>query len=65
MELTQKGSHAKEANVHNRIEGNRVDGNVLFETRGGDDGCHRGENLLLRTDAHKRYAAELWREAAP
>ena len=63
--LTQKGSHAKEANVHNRIEENRVDGNVLFETRGGDDGCHRGENLLLRTDAHKRYAAELWREAAP
>ena len=63
--LTLKDSHATEANVHNRIEGNQVDGNVLFETRGGDDGCFSGTNPVLRTKAQKEQAERAWRKATP
>lgn len=60
--LTQKESHAKEANVYNRIEGNQVDGNVLFETWGGNDGCYRGANPVLRTETQKKEAERAWRK---
>ena len=63
--LTLKDSHATEANVHNRIEGNQVDGNILFETRGGNDGCFRGTNPVLRTEAQKQEAGRTWRMAGP
>ena len=59
--LTLPESHAREANVYNRIEGNRVDGNVRFETRGGDDGCRKGANVLLRTEAQKKEAVQAWK----
>ena len=63
--LTLKDSHATEANVHNRIEGNQVDGNILFETRGGDDGCYKGANPVLGTEAEKQQAERTWRKARP
>lgn len=61
--LTLKDSYAKEANVYNRIEGNQVDGNILFETWGGDDGCYRGVNPVLRTELQKKEAERTWRRA--
>ena len=60
--LTLKDSHAKEANVHNRIERNQVDGNVLFETWGGNDGCYLGVNPVLKTEAQKEEAERAWRK---
>ena len=61
--LTLPDSHAREANVHNRIEGNQVDGTVRFETRGGQDGCVKGKNPVLKTDTQKQQAEKVWRKA--
>lgn len=58
---TRADSYAERVNVDNRIYGNTVDGKVRFETRGGDDGCYKGENRVLKTDAERRSAVAAWR----
>ena len=54
-------SHARRVNVGNRIYGNTVDGPVRFERRGGDDGCYKGKDTLVRTETQKRQAVQKWR----
>jgi hypothetical protein len=34
-------------NINDEMDGNRVDGPVRFERRGGDDGCRVGKNITV------------------
>ena len=44
---TEDRSKVKMTNINNEMDGNRVDGPVRFERRGGDDGCRVGKNITV------------------
>ena len=50
-------------NVNNSIGENTVDGRVRFETRGGDDGCRKGKNTVLKTGYDREKTLRTWKEA--
>lgn len=50
-------------NVNNYIGENTVDGGVRFETRGGNDGCRKGTNTVLKTGYDRERVLADWRKA--
>ncbi len=58
---TQAGSKIDRVNVDNYIGENTVDGRVRFETRGGNDGCRRKPDKVLKSGYDRRRTVEEWR----
>lgn len=48
-------------NVDNYIGENWVDGRVRFETRGGNDGCRKGKNTVLKAGFDRDKTIREWR----
>ena len=44
---TEERSKVRRTNINNEMDGNRVDGPVRFERRGGNDGCRVGKNITV------------------
>lgn len=58
---TMPDSRIKRVNVGNRIYGNTVDGRIRFETRGGDDGCYKGDNIRVSSKESRRSIYRRWK----
>lgn len=60
---THEKTKISRVNLNNYIGGNTVDGRVRFETRGGNDGCRKGKNTVLKSDSDREKAIGRWRES--
>lgn len=58
---TMPDSHIRRVNVGNSIYGNTVDGRIRFETRGGDDGCYKGDNIRVSSKETRRGVYRRWK----
>lgn len=58
---THPNTKITKVNVGNYIGENWVDGRIRYETRGGDDGCRKGKNTVLKSGADREKTVREWK----